>query len=104
MSLKSMLRDTRAKIEDPANWIQNHAAQDQFGTYVNAQSKKATSFCLVGALEAVVGADPLAYQFAFAALNKASMALYGLDPITTNDHAGHVAVLATLDAAIEAQR
>lgn len=55
MNLKETFIKVRAKIENPANWLQKYYAKDKNDIEVNVDSLKACKFCLSGAIMNVNG-------------------------------------------------
>lgn len=54
MTLKEAFVEIRAKIENPANWIQEDLAQDKNGKSVSIHFLNAFRYCLLGAIRSVV--------------------------------------------------
>lgn len=53
MTVAEVLRAARAKITEPGTWCKHMAACDRDGVKVHPREAEATSFCMLGSLQAV---------------------------------------------------
>lgn len=97
MSTLETLKAVKALIEDPKHWAVGALARSAKGRVVNAESPKATCFCIEGAFRRVTGET---WSSEWVPIVAASRLLYGELPYVVNDDRGHDAVMAVLDAAI----
>lgn len=102
MTPKEILVKARELLSDESRWTQMSSARDRSGRHECVYSEKAVRFCLLGAIDHVVGrADTLAKTKA-----KVTLANHvpARDVIGFNDNwfRSHKEILAALDAAIKA--
>jgi len=106
MKSSEILIATKVLLENEEHWCQGHFALDAEGNNVAPAEDCACKFDLMGAFYRICYAirkeDRTEPAKALHALAKASRVLYKGSLITVNDAAGHVAVLAVLNAAIAA--
>ena len=58
LTVKQLLEQTRAKIEDPAHWVKGDYAKNAEGSVVTPYDSDACCWCLDGALRAVAIPQP----------------------------------------------
>jgi hypothetical protein len=99
------LQAAKAKIADRKNWIKDGFSKNASGIIVPSTDKNACKFCVVGALNAVVGnldSNSLAHEL----LQEAAQRQGYLGPMAFNDHdrTSHPMVLNLYDRAIRASK
>lgn len=113
MTAADILKAAKARIADPANWVQTNYAVNAEGVSVGEADPEACKFCAKGAMYAALWAsfspDALlpeesrqAFMIGSALLNDAALQNYHrMSIISVNDDLGHDAVMRCYDAAIQ---
>lgn len=101
-TVKTILREARALIEDPARWTQGASARTADGRETFAACPDAVQWCAAGAVRKVSDFPGSANHARANALLGAQARAIGHTTPAVNDALGHTAVLQMFDAAIAA--
>lgn len=91
-------------ISDEKRWVRGVGAVDRGGRPVKTTDPGAVAWCAVGALDCVAGSENELFEASLAILAKASLQLFGCDPVEVNDRLGHSEVLQMYARAIQLAR
>ena len=100
-NIQDVLRQAKAKIEDPDHWCTGEFALNAYGLPIAPGSNQAARWCSIGAIEAILeipGTDTLRARLK---LNRAAFDNFGHGVTIVNDHLGHEAVMRMYDEAIK---
>lgn len=102
MNTLKVLKDARAKIENPEHWCQGHYAVTTAGKGVGPAHPRACAWCAQGALEASGFTPYSSDAIGLAQLAAEELGFASIPEL--NDTTDHATVLTMLDRAIERAR